>query len=393
MLHQPVTPVLTVPRILRQSAALYFRRHLPVFRRPPPEDPMTVRTAPPGPIERFGLRTLTGLLTRIQTGHLQLELPDGTRRSFGDPESLPRATLAVRDYRLFPRLLRSGDIGFGESYVDREWDSDDLTGLLTLLLRNWEELDDRHIVSAHLGRAVNFVRHWLRRNTLRNSPRNIGDHYDLSNAFYRLFLDPSLTYSGAWYPSPEATLEEAQQHKLRQLLQKARLRERDHLLEIGCGWGSCALMAAREFGCRVTGITLSQAQLDLARQRVREAGLEDRVDLRLADYRTVEGAFDRIVSIEMLEAVGHEYLGAFFAACERLLRPGGLVVFQTITIPDQRYEGYRYTSDWIHKHIFPGGHLPSLTALSRAMTRSSGAGGGAPGEHRRALRTDPAGVA
>jgi len=371
MIRQPFAPALTMPRILRQAASLHFRRHLPVFRRPPPANPLTVRSAPIGPVQRFASNVVSRTLSRIRSGHLRLELPDGTQRTFGESDQGPDATLTVRDYRFFPRLLCAGDIGFGESYVDREWECDDLAELLTLLLRNSKELGDHRFHTDQLGRAANFVRHRLRRNTPRNSRDNIGAHYDLSNDFYRLFLDASLTYSCAWYPRPDATLEEAQRHKLRKVLEKARLREGEHVLEIGCGWGSCALLAAQEFGCRVTGVTLSQEQLNLARERVAEAGLEERVDFRLVDYRNVEGQFDKIVSIEMLEAVGHEYLGAFFSACDRLLRHQGLAVIQVITIPDQRYRGYRYSSDWIRKHIFPGGHLPSLTAMTHAMTRSS----------------------
>jgi len=369
--RQPLTPLLTLPRIWRQAATLYFGKRLPVFRRPPPADPLTVRSAPPGPVQRLALRAVSSRLERIRSGRLALSLPDGTRRTFGGSNPGPDGVLDVRDFRLFPRLLGAGDIGFGESYVDGEWDCEDLTELLTLLLQNAGELGDHRFHTDQLGRSANFVRHRLRRNTLSQSRANIGAHYDLSNDFYRLFLDPSLTYSCAWYPRADATLEEAQRHKLRRILEKARLREGEHVLEIGCGWGSCALLAATEFGCRVTGITLSREQLALARERVAEAGLEKRVELHLVDYRNVQGQFDKIVSIEMLEAVGHEYLGTFFATCDRLLRPEGLVVLQVITIPDQRYRSYRFSSDWIRKHIFPGGHLPSLAALTDAMTRSS----------------------
>ena len=370
--RQPLTPLLTLPRIWRQATTLYFRKRLPVFRRPPPADPLTVRSAPPGPVQRLALRAVSSRLERIRSGRLALDLPDGTRRTFGESNPGPDAVLAVRDFRLFPRLLGAGDIGFGESYVEGVWDCDDLTGLLTLLLRNAGELGDHRFHTDQLGRAANFLRHRLRRNTLRQSRANIGAHYDLSNDFYRLFLDPSLTYSCAWYPRADATLEEAQHHKLRRLLEKAQLREGEHVLEIGCGWGSCALLAAQEFGSRVTGITLSREQLAVARERVAEAGLEKRIELHLLDYRNVQGQFDKIVSIEMLEAVGHEYLGTFFAACDRLLGPEGLAVIQVITIPDQRYRNYRSSSDWIRKHIFPGGHLPSLAAMTHAMTRSSG---------------------
>jgi cyclopropane-fatty-acyl-phospholipid synthase len=193
----------------------------------------------------------------------------------------------------------------------------------------------------------------------------------LSNEFFAAFLDPSMTYSSALFENDAETLEQAQRNKLRKIIAKAEITANDHVLEIGCGWGSFALEAVRQTGCRVTGITVSQEQLHLARQRVRDAGLEDRIEIRLCDYRHIEGQYSKVVSIEMLEAVGHSGLRFFFAACDKALQPGGRAVIQVITIPDRKYTAYRYSSDWIRKHIFPGGHVPSIGAISAAMACSS----------------------
>ncbi|MBE0582773.1 MAG: class I SAM-dependent methyltransferase, partial [Desulfofustis sp.] len=218
---------------------------------------------------------------------------------------------------------------------------------------------------------INYLRHQLRANTIKGSSRNIREHYDLSNDFFATFLDPSMTYSSALFESDTDDLAQGQRNKIQTIIAKAGISKDDHVLEIGCGWGSFAIQVVQQTGCRVTGITLSHEQLSLARQRVREAGLEDCIDLQLRDYRHVEGQYDKIVSIEMLEAVGHAGLQPFFAACDKALRPGGKAVIQVITIPDRKYNAYRYSSDWIRKHIFPGGHLPSVGVLAKAMAGGS----------------------
>lgn len=210
-----------------------------------------------------------------------------------------------------------------------------------------------------------------RKNTLSCSAKIIQAHYDLSNEFFQVLLDQTMTYSCGLYLSPEDDLETAQRNKLQSIIRNARIDSNDHVLEIGCGWGSFAMEAAKRTGCRVTGITISKAQCSLARERVRQAGLEDRIAILLKDYREIQGSFDKIVSIEMLEGVGHKYFGAFFQCCDRLLKPNGLLVLQVITYPDQGYKSYRKECGWIPKHIFPGGLLPSLTALCEAMTASS----------------------
>ena len=368
----PLTVAMTMPRIVKQAAVLYYRKKLRIYHRPVPAHPMTVRVAPPTGLERLYEKMGVAFFSRLQRGRLKLSLPGGRELTLGQGSgTAPEADLAVHQPEFFRRLILDGDIGFGESFMAGEWDSSDLTGLLRLLADNLAAVDDRKIVLSWLGRGLNRVRHAWRKNTLFRSRRNIEEHYDLSNEFFRLWLDETMMYSSAFYARPEDTLHEAQLHKLRMLINKARIRAQDHVLEIGSGWGGFAIEAARSTGCRVTTITLSTKQRELAMQRVREAGLEGQVSVELCDYRRVQGQYDRIVSIEMLEAVGHEYFGTFFRRCDELLKPEGLVVLQVICIPDQRYDTYRRASDWTQKYIFPGGILPSLTVLSRAMTRHS----------------------
>ncbi|MDO3379788.1 DUF1365 family protein [Geoalkalibacter halelectricus] len=367
----PLSAALTMPRILSQAARLYWRKKLPVHTRPVPEHAMTVRTVPPGWLDRMGRMVSFRYFSRLPQGELWIDLPDGSRQRFGKVDTKPSIHLKIRENRFFRRVLRSADIGFGEAYTDGDWTTDDLPGLLTLLAANDGVIDDRSILTATLGRGFNYLRHLLRANTLKGSARNIREHYDLSNDFFATFLDPSMTYSSARFASNDETLEQAQRNKLHAVMAKAEIASADHVLEIGCGWGSFALEAVKQTGCRVTGITLSREQLHLARERVRQAGLEDRIDLQLRDYRHIEGRYSKIVSIEMLEAVGHAGLKNFFAVCDRALLPGGKAVIQVITIADRKYAAYRFSSDWIRKYIFPGGHLPSVGALAGAIGASS----------------------
>lgn len=370
LIRYPLSASLTMPRILWQAARLYWQRRLPVYSKPVPDHSMTIRPVPLTLLDRLGRALAHKHLSRLQQGALQLRQPDGLSLRYGDPEATPRL-LKIRENRFFRRLLLSGEIGFGEAYTDGDWSSDDLPALLTLLATNEELVDDRHLITAALGRWLNFLRHLLRANTISGSSRNIREHYDLSNDFFATFLDPSMTYSSALFDDQQQSLEEAQRNKLRTVISKAGIGAKDHVLEIGCGWGSFAIEAVRQTGCRVTGITLSQEQLKFARERVSAAGLQDRIDLRLCDYRHLREQFDKIVSIEMLEAVGHSGLNSFFRACDRALKPGGRAVIQVITIPDRKYDAYRLSSDWIRKHIFPGGHLPSIGAIAKAMAASS----------------------
>ena len=371
LLRFPLSAALTVPRISWQAAKLHFLKKLPVYEKPNPTSPMTFKIAPPTFFERICMNLVFKFLSSIQKGCIFMVLPDGNGKIFGNYLSPKHATLQVRNYKFFNRVLLGGDIGFGEAFVDGDWESEHLTTLLKVFIENQDILDTAVVNKAWIGRLFNRLVHLKRRNTLSQSLKNIEAHYDLSNDFFRTFLDSSMMYSSAIFQHPGETLEEAQKHKLHTIIQKARITSDDHVLEIGSGWGSFAIEAVRETGCRVTSITLSKEQLELARERVREAGLQDRIHFKLCDYRKMEGSFDKIVSIEMLEAVGHENFGIFFEVCDRLLKTNGLVVIQVISIADQRYETYRKNCDWIQKHIFPGGVLPSLTVLSQTMMKHS----------------------
>jgi cyclopropane-fatty-acyl-phospholipid synthase len=329
-----------------------------------------MRPHPATRAERSALHLVSGMLAQLQVGALEVTLPDGRRRVFGDATSELRSDIDVADWRFFTRLLHGASVGVGESYMLGEWTSSDLVSLFRIVIANRRALR-RITPAALLNIAGDKAVHAVRANRLGQARRNITAHYDLSNALYELFLDDTMTYSAAYFETPRATLEDAQTAKYRRLAEKIRLDADSHVLEIGCGWGGFAVFAATTYGCRVTGITLSEQQAAAARERVHEAGVEDLVEIRIVDYREVRGSFDRIVSIEMLEAVGHRYLGTYFATIDRLLAPDGLAAIQVITIPEQRYDHYRRRPDFIQRYIFPGGHLPSLQAMTGAMGDSS----------------------
>ena len=365
VLRHPFRIVSNLPRIAWQAAQLRFRRRLPVYHKPNPSHPMTIGVPPPTMRERLCMRAVRRLLSGLRDGRLLILLPDGTEWQFGSATAAVTCTLRVWSYRFFTRLVLGGDVGFGEAYTAGEWTTDDLTVLLTLMVRNVQALDTTVLTPSVAARFANRILHARRRNTSRGSRRNIRAHYDLGNDFYRLWLDPeTMTYSCAVFDRPGQTLGDAQHTKIRRIVDLAGIGPEHHVLEIGCGWGGFAIEAVRRTGCRVTGITISEAQRQLAEERVKAAGMEERITLRLQDYRDVEGQYDRVVSIEMLEAVGHEYLGVFFRRCAGILKPGGRLVLQVITIPDERYETYRRKPDWIQKHIFPGGLLPSRAILA-----------------------------
>ena len=321
---------------------------------------------PVGPIRRL----VTWGLSRPAGGVIDLQMPDGVRRSFGDPTSPRRATLEIRSKDLYRRLATRRRIGIGEAYVAGDWDSDNLVALLETLLLTADAARLRPPGSV-LVRLQAKRPHLPRRNHPSQARRHIAYHYDIGNDLYELFLDPTWTYSCAYFASPDDTLEQAQRNKYRRICEKLQLTADDHLLEIGCGWGGFALYAAAEHGCRVTGVTVSEQQHALACDRVHAAGLEARVDIRLADYRTLTEKYTKIASIEMFEAIGEAEFDTYFATCDRLLAPGGLACVQTIAIPDHRFGRYRRTTDWIQEYIFPGSLLPSLDAMTSAMARAS----------------------
>jgi cyclopropane-fatty-acyl-phospholipid synthase len=334
-----------------------------------------------GVSDRRGLSRLPGLeaaawgaaltmASRIRTGCLTVVEPDGRRYVYGDTSSDRRAEIHVHDKAAALRVVMNGDTGAGESYMEGQWSSPDLAALLSLAALNGEAMD---LTGGQLHRITQLPRtllHRSRRNTVSGSRRNIAAHYDLGNDFYRLILDETLTYSSAVFESPDQPLAEAQRNKYRLMAEGAGLRSGMHVLEIGSGWGGFAIYVAGKFGCRVTSVTISKAQRDLAIERVRAAGLQDLVDIQLRDYREIEGIYDAIVSIEMLEAVGAEYYDAFFSACDRALKPGGRLSLQTIAFPDVAYERQRRGANWIQLYIFPGGLLPSLSVIERSLHRT-----------------------
>jgi cyclopropane-fatty-acyl-phospholipid synthase len=317
-------------------------------------------------LDRLAWRVALAAAGRIQTGHLAVVLPDGSRRMFGDRAADLQAEIHIHDSEALARMLLHGETGGGEAYMDGLWSSPDLAALLRLAALNRESLSlssGWFRVPAQVRRTV---AHRARRNTRPQSRRNIAAHYDLGNEFYRLFLDETMTYSSAVFATPDQSLADAQRNKYRLIAEGAGLSRGQHVLEIGSGWGGFAVYAAGELGCRVTSITISQRQHDLARERVRAAGLEDLVDIQLRDYREIDGTYDAIVSIEMLEAVGAEYFETFFRACDAALVPGGRLSLQSITFPDATYERQLRGANWIQTYIFPGGLCPSLAVIERA---------------------------
>ncbi len=317
---------------------------------------------------------MLGRLERLTGGELLLR-EGGTETRLGRPAGSPadglRAELAVHDPRFWRQLATGGSLGAAEAYLAGWWDSPDLTSLVRVMARDHTVTSQLESGLARLGHLAARAWHALRPNSRAGSRKNIEAHYDLGNDFFALFLDASMTYSAALFERPGLTLEEAQEAKIDRLCRKLQLTPDDHLLEIGTGWGSFAMHAAGRYGCRVTTTTISPSQHAVAVRRVSDAGLADRVEILQRDYRDLTGRYSKIVSVEMIEAVGHRYLPTFFAALDRLLRPDGLVALQAITIADRNYEAALRDVDFIQRYIFPGGFIPSLTALASAATKAS----------------------
>ena len=331
----------------------------------------TTGPAPMAALDRVLRKRTLLALAQLRGGQVRLRDAEGdTLLGHADGESPILVELRVHDPAFWRQLAGNGSVGAGEAYMDGAWDCDDLVGLMRLLVRNRDHLDAMDSGLARLaGWAMRAV-HSLRRNTRSGSRRNISAHYDLGNDFFRLFLDDNLMYSSAMFASPEDTLEQASTRKLDRICDKLDLGPDDHLLEIGTGWGGMALHAARTRGCRVTTTTISREQHALASARIAQAGLSDRVTLLLSDYRDLDGQFDKLVSIEMVEAIGHQYLDTYFATCARRLRPGGLALVQAITIEDHRYAQALSSVDFIKLHVFPGSFIPCASALVGAAANA-----------------------
>ena len=317
-----------------------------------------------------GFSLLLRLLASNWTfGRLTVQLPNGEIHQLTGDRPGVSATLDVRDYRFAGRVLASGDIGFAEGYMAGEWETPQLATLLEAVAENYDHI--RRVVDGNpLMRIVNRLAHRRRRNSRAGSRKNIHAHYDLGNAFYAAWLDPSMTYSSARFTRPVMALEAAQHEKYASLARMMELQSGHSVLEIGCGWGGFAEFAAKEIGARVTGVTISREQHDFARKRLFEAGLAERTDIQLIDYRDVEGRFDRVASIEMFEAVGREYWPTYFRKIHDVLVPGGRAGFQIITIDDALFDDYNSRPDFIQKYVFPGGMLPSEERLAPVIDRA-----------------------
>ncbi len=308
-------------------------------------------------------RLILKMLPRLKHGALRLIMPDGTIMHYGD--SSQPIVLDLINWNLCGAVLRSGDIGFAETFIAGDWKTDNLPGLIELLIRNRSEIEAL-IYGSWWGRLVYRLKHLLNRNSRAGSKKNIHAHYDIGNAFYQLWLDPSMTYSSALFSAGGGqSLEQGQLAKYRRILAQLRIADGATVLEIGCGWGGFAETAARDKGAHVTGLTLSTEQLAYARQRLAEAGLADHADLQLCDYRDSAGQYDAIASIEMFEAVGQSYWPSYFACVARNLKPGGRACIQTIVIEDALFDRYSKSTDFIQQYIFPGGMLPSPSEFRR----------------------------
>ena len=330
---------------------------------------MTVLTSSQGQhgLPRYFAQVLR-VLERLQAGQLDFVLPDGRRFRSQGSQPGPVAEVRVRNADVFSRLIREGDLGFCDAYLDGDWDTPDLQAFMDLVQIPANNAVNDGFPGMGLVRAYERMRHWMRSNSRTQARRNIAYHYDLGNDFYKLWLDDTMTYSSALFTSGQESLESAQTAKYASMIDQMGAKAGDHLLEIGCGWGGFAEYAARERGIRVTGLTISKEQHAYAQERIQKAGLADRVEIRLQDYRDERGRYDGIASIEMFEAVGEKYWPTDFNAVHNCLKPGATATLQIITVPDHRFESYRRTVDFIQKYIFPGGMLPSPSALQREIT-------------------------
>jgi len=323
----------------------------------------------------FFERIVINALSKMPLGKLEMSLPSGETLVFGNGEDKISANIQVNHPDFFKYIALYGDIGFGEGYTEGLWDTNNITNVIKWVILNIENAPSVtgskvKSVALNLFKWVNKLTHIRRANTLAGSQKNISEHYDLNNDFFATFLDKTMTYSSGYFLNDDLNLEESQYAKYDRLARQLKVKSTDHVLEIGSGWGGNAIFLAKNYGCKVTSVTISKEQQKLAIERVKKEGLEDKVSIIIQDYRKIDGTFDKIVSIEMLEAVGHQYLETYFEKCQELLKPNGIFAFQVITAPDSRYDKLRNGVDWIQKHIFPGSLLPSVAAINNAINNT-----------------------
>jgi len=323
-----------------------------------------------GWFDRLCRKFTLNFLSQLRHGCITV-IEAGEAQQFGDADAELKTTITVTDPAFYQKLVLAGSVGGGEAYIHGFWRCDNLTALVQIFARNLDVLDKMDSTWARLSRPMLKLLNFRNRNTISQSRRNIAAHYDLGNAMYQLFLDPSMMYSSAVYQTADSTLEQAQQHKLQQICERLQLKASDHLLEIGTGWGSMAIYAAQHYGCKVTTTTISQQQYDYTKARIAELGLQDKITLLFEDYRLLTGTYDKLVSIEMIEAVGDDFLDNYFEKCSSLLKPDGIMVLQAITMVDHRYQQYVREVDFIKRYIFPGGCLPSISRMASAVANKT----------------------
>jgi len=337
-----------------------------------PADAAELAGEPLSPLTRIARRLLIGQLRKMRHGRLRL-IDAGVDESFGcvTADAPFEVTLRVRNPRFYSDVVFAGTVGAGEAYINGYWHCDDLTGLVRLMVINRHLMDDVDSGWSALSAPLLRLAHWLNRNDKSGSRRNIAAHYDLGNAFFELFLDETMAYSCGIFERPDSTLLEASTAKFDAACSKLALQPGQHLVEIGTGWGGLAIHAARHYGCRVTTTTISREQYELARERIARAGLDGQITVLLEDYRDLRGEYDALVSIEMIEAVGHQYLDTYFRQCSKLLKPTGAMLLQAITIRDQFYDEARRSVDFIKRFIFPGSFIPSVKTISESLARAT----------------------
>ena len=323
-------------------------------------------------LERFARRLVLSRLEKLAEGQIVLS-ENGQHLTFGKlTEAYPlTAQIRIRNPKFYSDIAFGGSTGAGEAYINGYWACDELSDVLRIMIHNRDVLEEMDKGMALLSRPLQKVLHALNKNTRKGSRKNIAAHYDLGNDFYQLWLDKTMMYSCAYFETPETSLRDASIEKLDRICRKLNLSAEDSVIEIGTGWGGFAMHAARHYGCHVTTTTISQQQHDYAAQAIRDAGLEDRITLLFDDYRDLDGQYDKLVSIEMIEAVGHEFHETYFKKCCELLKPDGQMLLQAITIADQRYDQYKTSVDFIKRYIFPGGCLTSVTDMTKVMTEST----------------------
>lgn len=329
-----------------------------------------IKNSPISLINSLARSLVISKLTRFKRGCIRLE--DGTKQyTFGSETDTLQCRIRVIKPDFYRFMALGGSLGAAEAFMDGLWEVDDLTALCRIVVQNGEARDKMERGWGWVAKPAHQIFHKLHRNTTQNSKRNIAAHYDLGNDFFRLFLDENLMYSSAIFPETNSSLEKASQHKLDRICQKLELKPNDHVIEIGTGWGGFALYAAKHYGCKVTTTTISKEQYTLAKKRVRNAGLEKRIEVKHSDYRNLTGQYDKLVSIEMIEAVGHHYYDTYFSKCSGLLKPDGLMLLQAITIGDWFFDAHKHTVDFIKRYIFPGSCIPSVSAIGKSIAKET----------------------